>query len=165
MEDLASILIGKHNCNTICLSIDDFYLSHKEQVELATNHPHNRLIQTRGEPGTHDLPCATQVFEALKHGKQIKLPQYDKSAFDGAGDRVEEEKLECINQSGSRPVDVVLFEGWCVGFESQANEMISRTYQGMILEKGQHEYESTKHPLKDLLFINEKLRDYQMLFK
>jgi D-glycerate 3-kinase len=165
VNELAGCLKDKHGFNAICLSIDDFYLSHMKQVEFAANHPRNRLIQTRGEPGTHDLPCATEVFHALNVGKQIKLPQYDKSAFNGAGDRVEDEKLQYPHQNDSRLVDIVLFEGWCVGFRSLPEEDISQTYQEMMSEKGNRHYESAQHPLENLLFINEKLKDYQSLFK
>lgn len=36
---------------TLTCSIDDFYLTHENQVALAREHPDNALVQHRGEPG------------------------------------------------------------------------------------------------------------------
>lgn len=32
-------------------SIDDFYLTHEDQVRLAASQPDNKLLQHRGQPG------------------------------------------------------------------------------------------------------------------
>lgn len=39
----------------------------------------------------------------------IKIPTYDKSAFDGKGDQGEPREVEA-------PIDLVIFEGWMLGF-------------------------------------------------
>src|SRR5690606_6884947 len=45
------------------LSIDDFYLGHAERQRLGREvHP---LCATRGAPGTHDVPLACAVLDAL----------------------------------------------------------------------------------------------------
>ena len=41
--------------SSVVLSIDDFYLTNKEQQALANKHPDNRLLQYRGNAGTHDV--------------------------------------------------------------------------------------------------------------
>jgi D-glycerate 3-kinase len=40
---------------TLVCSIDDFYLTHEDQVALAQAHPDNALLQHRGEPGNMRL--------------------------------------------------------------------------------------------------------------
>ncbi len=94
-----------HNIPTITLSIDDFYLSHRDQRLLATTHPTNRLIQHRGLPGTHDLSLAISVFDSLKAGRATSIPIYDKAAFGGLGDRVDEEKWERVNCADDHEVE------------------------------------------------------------
>lgn len=43
--------LQKDGLETIVCSIDDFYLTHEDQVALAENHKDNPLVQHRGEPG------------------------------------------------------------------------------------------------------------------
>jgi D-glycerate 3-kinase len=97
------------------LSIDDLYLPHAAQRALAAAHPDNPLIQHRGQPGTHDLPLARELFTALRARQPARIPSYDKAAFAGAGDR-DEAGWRAVNAPGAPSVDVVIFEGWCVGF-------------------------------------------------
>lgn len=89
------------------LSLDDLYLTRAERVALArTIHP---LLATRGVPGTHDVALGLAVFDGLAAGGCTLLPRFDKATDDRA-------------PSGVRidgPVDVVLFEGWCVGAVAQ----------------------------------------------
>ncbi len=89
------------------LSLDDLYLTRAERVALArTIHP---LLATRGVPGTHDVALGLAVLDGLAAGDCTLLPRFDKATDDRA-------------PSGVRidgPVDVVLFEGWCVGAVAQ----------------------------------------------
>ena len=89
------------------LSIDDLYLTRAERQALAREvHP---LLATRGVPGTHDVDLGVRVLEALGRPGEVVLPRFDKAADDRA-------------PSGTAikgPVDVVLFEGWCVGARAQ----------------------------------------------
>lgn len=48
---LAETLQGREGLPTLVVSIDDFYLTHAEQLALAAAHPDNGLVQYRGEPG------------------------------------------------------------------------------------------------------------------
>lgn len=101
------------------ISIDDFYLTAAEQKKLSESNPGNRLLELRGNAGSHDLKLGTETLEALRclttSGKEFNLPRYDKSAFSGSGDRADPSKWEKIEG----PVKVVLFEGWMLGFEPQ----------------------------------------------
>lgn len=91
------------------LSLDDLYLTRAERARLAAEvHP---LLATRGVPGTHDVALGEAVLDALKGTGEVALPSFDKAADDrrppGDWPRVQ------------APVDVILFEGWCVGARPQ----------------------------------------------
>ena len=68
------------------------------------------LFATRGVPGTHDVPLGEALLDALQAGRETALPRFDKAA----DDRSAEVRLV------ERPVDVILFEGWCVGAVPQS---------------------------------------------
>ena len=94
------------------LSIDDIYLTRAERLELAEQvHP---LLVTRGVPGTHDVGLGKAVIGDLRDlgaGETMTLPRFDKSSDDRrpAGEWPEV----------TGPVDLVIFEGWCVGSMAQ----------------------------------------------
>lgn len=84
------------------------------------------------------------------------MPQYDKAAFDGLGDRRPEDAWIAVNQAGSQPVRVVLLEGWCVGFRSIAPEEVKAKWLAPSRTLGLHK-------LEDLLFINDRLKEYDVV--
>jgi D-glycerate 3-kinase len=90
------------------LSIDDLYKTYADRQALQLQDP--RLIW-RGPPGTHDLDLGRSVVEqVLAKSAIIVLPQFDKYAYGGQGDRTQPKAIE--------PVDVLFFEGWFVGARS-----------------------------------------------
>lgn len=87
------------------LSIDDLYLPREARERLARDvHP---LLRTRGVPGTHDVSLGERVIGACACAGTIALPRFSKER----DTRRAEEEWEQIEG----PVDIVLFEGWCVG--------------------------------------------------
>ena len=143
------------------LSIDDLYLPHAAQTLLASSHPLNALVQHRGEPGTHDVALGVSLFSALKAHQRARIPAYDKSAYNGQGDRMDEGRWEEVNvPGGPAKVQIVIFEGWCVGFRALGSNELRLKW-----ERAQETKEGTlwKHRLEDLEFVNEKLRDYDAL--
>jgi D-glycerate 3-kinase len=54
---LAETLDQREKLRTLVVSIDDFYLTHSDQLALAAAHPANALVQYRGEPGKGTSPC------------------------------------------------------------------------------------------------------------
>ena len=99
----------------VAVSIDDFYLTRAEQLALAAHHPGNRYLEHRGYPGTHDVALGARTIRALRSagaGDAIALPRYDKGAHDGRGDRAHEAAWPRV----TGPVDLVVFEGWMLGF-------------------------------------------------
>ncbi|KAK4499105.1 hypothetical protein PRZ48_009617 [Zasmidium cellare] len=157
-----------HSLPTVVLSIDDLYLPHDEQEALAKSHPDNPLVQHRGVPSTHDIQTGISLFEALANRKEnIRVPSYDKSQFNGAGDRRPESEWETVNKTGDKPVEVVVFEGWCVGFRALTDNEVERKWKDAIqqAEKGDGSYKGRLGHLKleDVLLINSKLREYDAL--
>ncbi|KAI1347537.1 putative Uridine/cytidine kinase [Xylaria sp. FL0043] len=153
---LAETLRRDEGLETLVCSIDDFYLTHDDQVALAASMPDNALVQVRGEPGTHDMDLARDFFAAILSGSPTRVPQYDKSLFSGQGDRVPRSRWPEVNAPGQPKVQVVIFEGWCVGFRPlppadvlQKYNAPSRTLQS--------------HDLRHLQFINEKLGAYDAI--
>lgn len=101
----------------VAVSIDDFYLTAKNQEKLAAENPGNSLLELRGNAGSHDLKLGTETLEALLglscEGKKIKVPRYDKSAHSGRGDRAD----PSVWSEVGGPLQVLLFEGWMLGFQ------------------------------------------------
>ncbi|MCY3987548.1 MAG: hypothetical protein OXF94_02975 [Gammaproteobacteria bacterium] len=101
----------------VCFSLDDVYLTKSEREELARRvHP---LLETRGVPGTHDVALAHRVLDALTDpgaARKIAVPAFDKAT--------DERSPERDWRRVDAPVDVVLFEGWCVGARPQLPETL-----------------------------------------
>jgi D-glycerate 3-kinase len=106
------------------------------------------------------MHLARELFIALKNGTPAKIPQYDKSLYDGQGDRVPSSQWEEVNQSGQPKVKVIIFEGWSVGFRALAPEEVESK---QAASKAQKSGTLWKHRLEDLLFVNEKLREYDVM--
>lgn len=152
----ATLQAPPHNLPTLVLSIDDLYLPHAAQTALASAHPENPLVQHRGEPGTHDMALARDVFERLKKGEECRVPAYDKSAHGGQGDRVAPEQWRTVNAPALPKIRVVIFEGWCVGFRAlpEAEVVRRREAPNRTLARNR---------LEDLLFVNRQLVEYEVL--
>jgi Predicted kinase len=99
----------------VTLSLDDIYLDHANQVALAQAHPSNPLLQHRGQPSTHDLALGEEVFASLAAERPTAIPQYDKSAFEGQGDRVPKAEWKTVNEKGQDKVKVVILKGGVSG--------------------------------------------------
>ncbi|TVU35502.1 hypothetical protein EJB05_17395 [Eragrostis curvula] len=110
--------------NSTTLSIDDFYLTHEEQNQLRDNNPGNGLLELRGNAGSHDLQLSVETLESLlkltKKDTKMKVPRYNKSAYGGRGDRADPSTWP----EAEGPLEVVLFEGWMLGFKPLPNEVV-----------------------------------------
>ncbi|KAK2614335.1 hypothetical protein N8I77_001172 [Diaporthe amygdali] len=156
VKALAETLQQREMLQTIVVSIDDFYLRHQDQLDLAAAHPDNALVQCRGEPGTHDTELMRDVFTSLVKAQPTHIPQYDKSAFNGLGDRSPKSAWIPVNQPGQPTVQVVLLEGWCVGFRSIAHDVIEAKWRAP--SRTLH-----SHKLEDLFFVNDQLKGYDIV--
>jgi len=94
------------------LSLDDLYLP--PEARPVGVHP---LFATRGVPGTHDVALGLRTLDELRAGKSVALPRFDK-ANDRPAPVSDWPQID-------GPVDLVLFEGWCVGARPQAMPALS----------------------------------------
>ncbi len=109
---LATMLTEDFGLRVASLSLDDLYLTRAERYHLSrTVHP---LLATRGVPGTHDVALGIRLLKALKtakEGNEIPLPAFDKATDD--------RRPRQMWPTWRGAVDIVLFEGWCVGARPQ----------------------------------------------
>ncbi|KFY30598.1 hypothetical protein V494_08097 [Pseudogymnoascus sp. VKM F-4513 (FW-928)] len=155
---LLSTLQTDCNLRTEIISLDDLYLTHADQVALAQANPSNPLVQHRGEPGTHDIPLANSLFTNLRNQTESSIPRYDKSAFNGQGDRTSNPLL--VNEPSKPKLQVIILEGWSVGFRAIPDAEVASKR-----EASRSNPDSTlwKNRLEDLLFVNDKLREYDVM--
>ncbi|KAI3901083.1 hypothetical protein MKW92_029652 [Papaver armeniacum] len=119
-----NFLFGASGRKSATISIDDFYLTAEDQAKLREQNPENLLLELRGNAGSHDLPLSVETLTALtqmtKEGMKMKLPRYDKSAYGGKGDRDDPSNWPEVEG----PLQVVLFEGWMLGFKPLPVEVV-----------------------------------------
>jgi len=107
---LCTVAAEKYHLPTVALSLDDFYLTKAERIELARKiHP---LLAQRGVPGTHDVNLAIDTINSLALGNKTLITRFDKSM----DDRVPEANSETITGH----IGLIVIEGWCFGAKSQA---------------------------------------------
>ncbi|KAL4867638.1 hypothetical protein BDV12DRAFT_171059 [Aspergillus spectabilis] len=149
----------------VTLSLDDLYLTHEDQLNLAKSNPTNPLLQHRGQPATHDLPLAESVFTSLRSGRPTAIPQYDKSAFSGQGDRVPQSQWETVNGEGQEQVKVIIFEGWSVGFRAWDEDVLRVKWEAAVREKKEGGYNGRLGHVKfeDIKTVNDALKRYDTL--
>lgn len=144
------------------LSIDDLYLPHAGLRALAETHPRNRLLHGRGQPGTHDVELGNgilKVLKAINDGEvgcgpgEVVLPVFDKSLFDGEGDRAAQ------GQVVRGPLDVVVLEGWCIGFYPVRREVVEERWYQLVPGLDDFDMQSFVS-LEDVLEVNDLLRAY-----
>ena len=119
ISSIIKIILEKYfKLKVFKISIDDFYKTRKERINLSKKiHP---MLMTRGVPGTHDIKMMLDFFKKtkLKRFKKMKLPNFNK-AID---DRSPKKKWYNINQQP----DVIIFEGWCVGARAEINKTLKK---------------------------------------
>lgn len=144
---LKRILERVHDLRVAILSLDDLYLTAQERRRRAeTIHP---LLATRGVPGTHDVRLGVRTIRALREGKPLALPRFDKARDD---------RMPVADwPRWEGPCDVLVFEGWCVGARPQRPDELEEPINGL---------ERLEDPTGDWRFyVNRELGGpYQSLF-
>jgi D-glycerate 3-kinase len=142
-----------HQLRVASFSLDDVYLTREEQVALADKYAGNPLYQQRGQAGSHDLTLANQTLSALlkANDQPVPIPAYDKSLHSGKGDRVDMSKWK----APVGPFDIILFEGWMVGFKPVMDANLYQTNglsldQIRVLNDQLKPYESEVYPFFDI---------------
>lgn len=150
LADLIACFAESEGVKVAAFSLDDFYLTKAERKWLAQEvHP---LLLTRGVPGTHDTDLLERTLDdlaALRQGQTLAIPRFDKLA----DDRFPESEWASV----AGPVDMIVFEGWCVGAQPQSaealQEPINRLEESEDIEKNWRTW------------VNQKLADaYQPLW-
>lgn len=138
------------------LSIDDLYLTYDQRQALQEQDP--RLIW-RGPPGTHDVQLGLKVIEQCWQPDgttEVSLPRFDKSLFNGAGDRIEPEMT-------SQP-DILLFEGWFVGVQPVAQNSFDNPPAPIITESDKKFAIDCNQRLQAYLTLWDKLDSLVVLY-
>ena len=114
---LKLLLTHNHQLRVVQLSIDDFYLTRESRRLLAeTTHP---LLETRGVPGTHDLPLMRETLERLLLTTgEVPIPRFNKAV----DDRHPADRWERAHA----PLDLVIIEGWCLGTPAQSEAALQK---------------------------------------
>mmetsp|Transcript_6247 Transcript_6247/g.11124 ORF Transcript_6247/g.11124 Transcript_6247/m.11124 type:complete len:434 (-) Transcript_6247:43-1344(-) len=145
LTQYVSALFASRGLRCAVASIDDFYNTYEELQEVALKNKGNSLLEYRGNAGTHDIPLMLETIRNLckSEPQTVHVPRYNKSAYGGRGDRAAFEKWEAVNT----PVDIILLEGWCLGFRSRSD------------------VEFVKNVSAELLPVNENLKAFEELYK
>ena len=87
------------------------------------------------------------IYES-QHDKSISIPQYDKSAHSGQGDRVPYDQWKVVEGN----IDLVIVEGWMLGYQKVASEDEKLQEYGEQMQKineNMEIYEKMWHPFFD----------------
>ena len=135
-EMIRLVLQSVYALSSAVLSIDDFYLTRRERLELGEDvHP---MLAVRGVPGTHDMQRLQDAISTLSLGQSYAVPIFNK----GDDDRSLEERVVT-------PPQILILEGWCWGAkactdadlqqpvnsleEEEDSELIWRRYVNQVL--------------------------------
>ncbi|WP_228719819.1 hypothetical protein [Methylococcus geothermalis] len=149
-EFLTLILNRGYGYRVAGFSIDDIYKTRAERERLAREvHP---LLVTRGVPGSHDVGLGLATLDRLTHGSPgtpVALPAFDKA--------IDDRRPEPAWLRVRAPVDIVIFEGWCVGCLPQSTDELAVPVNALEAE------EDADGCWRD--YVNEQLRGpYAELF-
>ena len=119
-------LLERQGLRVLVLSIDDLYFPKSVRAELAASvHP---LLQTRGVPGTHEMERFREIV-AVARGEKVdtalQVPRFDKASDD-----------RCVQGTlfPHEGVDLILFEGWCIGAVPEAEEALAEPMNALECE-------------------------------
>jgi D-glycerate 3-kinase len=125
---VVAALLAQRGLRTAVLGLDDLYLPKERRRAMATAiHP---LFKTRGPPGTHDVALGLGLLDALTRDgppDELALPAFDKASDDR---RPPDQWPHMV-----APVDIVLFEGWCVGARPQASAALATPINALEAEE------------------------------
>jgi D-glycerate 3-kinase len=128
-KSTASAQVAEHfeaqGLHVAVLSLDDLYIGRAARAELAAAIHH--LYVTRGPAGTHDVALGIDVLAKLKRGDPVRLPRFTEQL---------DEPLPRSQWPLTRGrIDIILFEGWCVGARPQEDAALAEPVN--VLERGE----------------------------
>ena len=124
ISSIIKIILEKYfKLKVFKISIDDFYKTRKERLNLSKKiHP---MLAIRGVPGTHDVEMMLSFFKKAKskNFKKFDLPNFNKAV----DDRFPKKNWYKIKE---KP-DVIIFEGWCVGAKAEENKTLKKSINSL----------------------------------
>ncbi|MEH2115874.1 glycerate kinase [Nostoc sp.] len=151
---ILSLILDRLGYRTVSLSLDDLYKTYSDRLLLTQQDP--RLIW-RGPPGTHDVDLGLKVLDQIRQSQSsVLVPRFDKSAYEGAGDRTTPEIVT--------GVDIVLFEGWFVGVRPIEPNIFDTAPPPILTEKDRVFARDMNHRLQDYLPLWERLDSLILLY-
>ncbi|HIK32390.1 MAG TPA: glycerate kinase [Oscillatoriales cyanobacterium M59_W2019_021] len=155
LATMLTTILAELGYRTIGLSIDDLYKTHADRQRLKAADP--RFIR-RGPPGTHDIELGIEVLDRLRRGETapIAIPRFDKSLWNGDGDRAEPELVT--------GVDIILFEGWFVGAQPVEPSAFDNPPHPIVTEADKAFARETNERLRDYLPLWERIDRLMVLY-
>jgi len=137
------------------VSLDDFYKKHSE-IDFDDD---DWRLRGRGNPGTHDVELLYECLYNFKHSLIANFPVYDKTLFNGQGDRTDNIKQSKVTSH------VLLIEGWCLGFTpvddgDVIDEHLKKYQKAFSLIDGMIVLQSDFNNLREWRFESEKKMTY-----
>lgn len=106
---LQALLLPEQGLSAAVVALDDLYLPLQARKQMAGDiHP---LFRTRGVPGTHDVDAGIALLADMIAGRDTLIPRFSKALDDRLP------QADWTRHTGK--VDILLFEGWCVGARPQ----------------------------------------------
>jgi D-glycerate 3-kinase len=99
-----------------------------------------------------------KTLNSLQARQPTSVPVYDKSQFAGAGDRADPSTWPKVEEG----LDVVILEGWCVGFQALEDEELKAQWASArdLEAAGKGTGQLGKLKYEDVLFVNDALWEY-----
>lgn len=155
MSRVLKLILENLGYRTVCLSLDDLYKTYSDRLKLIQQD--SRLIW-RGPPGTHDIHLALSLLDQVLQGKSsVEIPRFDKSAYNGMGDRT-------IPEIIPDPIDIILFEGWFVGVPPISEHSFIDPPHPIITQGDRQFAIDMNNELKNYLPLWEKLDNLIVLY-
>ncbi|MEA5502162.1 glycerate kinase [Halotia wernerae UHCC 0503] len=154
MCQVLNLILQQLGYRTLSLSLDDLYKTYSDRLALTQQDP--RLIW-RGPPGTHDIDLGLNVLDQIRQCQNpIIVPRFDKSAYNGAGDRTTPEIVADI--------DIVLFEGWFVGVRPINSDVFDNAPPPIFTDEDKEFARDMNRQLRDYLPLWERLDSLILLY-
>jgi len=155
LNTILTLILNARHYKSVGFSLDDLYKTHAERRELKDSCKYYRF---RGPPGTHDLQLGSRVMRELRQsgeGTVVRIPVFDKSLHKGDGDRLPETRWQRVEGR----IDVVIFDGWCVGARPVDDAELDAPINDIEASDTYDDADGTFRRR-----INHALRDYASLF-
>jgi D-glycerate 3-kinase len=147
LAEVSRLILGHLGYETVGISIDDLYKTHTEREKLKQQ---DERLEWRGPPGTHDIDIGIELLDRIRDRQfPVEVPRFDKSAYNGDGDRGKSERIDRI--------DIVLFEGWFVGARPVEENAFENPPEPIVTAKHRKFARDSNERLKDYLPLWERL--------